>query len=459
MDGEGHGGLPAPSLPRGMAGAGMGVGVIPDCDALRAMVEEGGIVSMKQPIVSIKERRMVGYEALSRGVEADSGSLIPPDLLFGAAEAWGMSVAVDRACRKKAIEEFARWRGAGEPLLFLNFDPTILAQVSIGSGWMKDQVMRHGIAPSSVAIEIVESRVPSARDLDRFVAFYRAAGFLIVLDDFGSEHSNLNRVLQVKPDLIKIDRALVHNISKDFYKRAIVETIINLASKIGALSLAEGVEELEDILVCHELGADLYQGFYFAKPLAAMTAVPDSLGRQLEDLGRAAGDRQSERIAKTTAIHRSFAVTVDGIAATLTGSEIASFDALLHALSGLSPRVECLYILNADGIQVSRTHGLRERAKPARSALFRPSERGADHSLKGYFSLMRELHLTRYDSDPYISLATGSLCRTLVRQFVTATGQRFIVCVDFSLREEGAIQGGEVDAAAVGPSRGASLLP
>ncbi len=88
----------------------------------------------------------------------------------------------------------------------------------------------------------------------------------VVLDDFGALHSNLNRLIISKPDIIKIDRQLIHNVSESYYQQSIIKSIIDLAKKIGSLTLAEGVENKEDVLKCHELGADLFQGFYFARP-------------------------------------------------------------------------------------------------------------------------------------------------------------------------------------------------
>ncbi|BCS97809.1 histidine kinase [Desulfoluna limicola] len=405
------------------------------------MVEGGGIVSLKQPIVSLKEKRVIGYEALSRGLDLSSGDLIPPDRLFKAAEAFGMTLDVDRACRLKAIEEYARCQRVGDPLLFVNFDPTILNRVSIGSGWMKDQVKRHGISPSSVAIEIVEARVQSQEDLELFVSFYREAGFLIVLDDFGSEHSNLNRVLQVKPDIIKIDRTLVENIGTDFYKRAIVETIIHLASKIGALSLVEGVENLEDIQVCHELGADLYQGFYFSKPRADLFPLPDICRRRMGSLFQSIEYRQAERLAEDRAFQKKFTSLIGAICNILSRNKQETFDIIMENLSGLHDRVECLYILDAIGCQVSRTHCHPNGTGNSRNPLFRPSEKGADHSLKSYFFFMQGMTRTEHYSDPYISLATGNLCRTLSRLFVTSNGDYFIFCADFSVRKPDALKG------------------
>ncbi len=74
------------------------------------------------------------------------------------------------------------------------------------------------------------------------------------------------RITLIKPNILKIDRSLIQNIDKEYYKQEIVKSLINLIKKFGGLSLAEGVEREEEIIKSLELGADIFQGFYFSKP-------------------------------------------------------------------------------------------------------------------------------------------------------------------------------------------------
>ena len=87
-----------------------------------------------------------------------------------------------------------------------------------------------------------------------------------MIDDFGCEHSNIDRLIQIHPDVIKVDRSIIANIESDPYRQSILKSINSLAQMTGALCLAEGVETIEEIQTCHLLGVDLFQGYAFALP-------------------------------------------------------------------------------------------------------------------------------------------------------------------------------------------------
>ena len=98
------------------------------------------------------------------------------------------------------------------------------------------------------------------------VDLLRSRGFLIVLDDVGSGHSNLDRIPFIKPDLLKVDRTLIARIDTDYHKRGTLKSLVDLGRKIGALVVAEGVETEGEAMVALELGADLLQGLCLGRP-------------------------------------------------------------------------------------------------------------------------------------------------------------------------------------------------
>ena len=85
-----------------------------------------------------------------------------------------------------------------------------------------------GFHPSVIGLELIESEAKSAEDLFTFVQNQRESGFVIVVDDFGSEHSNLERLMLIRPDIIKIDRNIIHNVDKDPYRQSVLKSIHSL---------------------------------------------------------------------------------------------------------------------------------------------------------------------------------------------------------------------------------------
>ena len=88
----------------------------------------------------------------------------------------------------------------------------------------------------------------------------------MALDDVGNSHSNLNRIPELKPDILKIDRGLIKDVDKSWHKNKILKSISYLAREIRTLIIAEGVETKEEIMEILEIGVEFFQGFYFEKP-------------------------------------------------------------------------------------------------------------------------------------------------------------------------------------------------
>jgi hypothetical protein len=98
------------------------------------------------------------------------------------------------------------------------------------------------------------------------IAAHQAAGYAIALDDFGAGYSGLRRLIQMRPNVVKLDRDIVQNLDQDRIKQQLVEAVVHLAPTVGFKVLAEGLETLEEIQTCMRLGVNWGQGYYFAEP-------------------------------------------------------------------------------------------------------------------------------------------------------------------------------------------------
>ena len=108
-------------------------------------------------------------------------------------------------------------------------------------------------------IEINETKVQDNAVLKRFTDTYRKYGFMVALDDVGTGSSNMDRILLVKPNIIKVDISLVRNIHNDYFKQGIFKSLVNLCNRIGALVVAEGVESEEEAIQVLRLGGQMIQ--------------------------------------------------------------------------------------------------------------------------------------------------------------------------------------------------------
>jgi EAL domain-containing protein (putative c-di-GMP-specific phosphodiesterase class I) len=221
------------------------------------------IYSVYEPIVEVESRTVFGYEALARGAE---GSLFhSPMALFDAAEEHGLVFELDCACRQSGL------RGAVDfPVgtkLFLNIRPTTIHDPSFHEDRLIETLERCELSPSDVVFEISEQE--SIRNFAAFREmrdYYRGLGFQFALDDTGAGYAGLEELIEVEPDYIKIDRAMVSGVDQDPARQDVLTAILQLADKMGAQVIGEGLERLEELEMLGRLGVRFGQGWLFGRP-------------------------------------------------------------------------------------------------------------------------------------------------------------------------------------------------
>ena len=396
---------------------------------LTNVLQQQAIVAHFQPIFSVAKQRAVGLEALSRGYNPRTGELIAPLTLFEQATDKKSRVTLDRLCREKALQAYAGVRKPAQPpLLFLNLDTSIIDCGVVGSGHLLTAAKKQQLSPHSIVIEIVESPVCDITALSRFIESYRAYGFLIAIDDVGSAFSNFDRILQLRPDIIKIDRSLVQHIHLDYYKQALFSALTDCAKRIGALVVAEGVETEMEAITALRLGTDFLQGYYLQPPAPPEAAINE---KQAPLLQRLALSLRTEKLNAFSAHKKSRDDTdnlLQTVVSALSGTPAGQFSQLLPALLELAPTMQCLYILDGNGLQVTDTVSAPAK-QCTNNALFTADCLGADQSLKDYY-LRIQAGFTSYRSRPYRSLANGSPCVTYAAVFPDDQNNSFIICLD-----------------------------
>ncbi|MBK5550846.1 MULTISPECIES: bifunctional diguanylate cyclase/phosphodiesterase [unclassified Pseudomonas] len=231
--------------------------------ALSSILAQSGLHSLFQPIISLSERRIVGYEALSRG--PSNSPLHSPIALFAVARQAGRLNELEIACRESACRRFNEQQLPGK--LFLNVSPESLLEAAHQPGRTLQLLQDFGIPPSQVVIELTEQTpTDDFQLLQNALHHYRAMGFSIALDDLGAGYSSLRLWSELRPDYVKIDRHFIDGIHQDALKREFVGSILQIAKASRAQVIAEGIELPEELAVLTEMGVDLVQGYLLCRP-------------------------------------------------------------------------------------------------------------------------------------------------------------------------------------------------
>ena len=369
-----------------------------------------------QPIASVRRQDLLGVEALSRGVD-EAGQIVAPQLLFAAAEAANLAPELDRLCRRRALENFAALhRAHPQWILFLNVHSSALIADREGEHGIETLVRRFAVETCNVALEILETEFADTQALRQAVQHYRAAGFLVVLDDVGAGHANLDRIAFVKPDMIKADGSLVREIEDDYYARQVYQSLVTLAEKIGGWIITEGIETPAQALAVMDLGGDIVQGFHFARPHPPReeTIVYDHA-----ILARTANQfktRVLETLHTQSALKQQRDEILDQLRAELKSRTATEFASALRA--AFPPHtLESVAVLDAQGVQITPTILDNVAQQKPKSQVFAPPTIGTDHSMKEYVYALRETGFDPFETQPYVPLPSGDLCITLSTGF------------------------------------------
>jgi diguanylate cyclase (GGDEF)-like protein len=242
----------------------------------RRILEVPLLTSVYQPILDMRLGQILGWEALARGPE--DSYFHSPQMLFDFAEEVGNVFTLERVCREQALAGLGRM-GQGEKL-FLNIHPQTLVDPAFRPGQTMRLLERYGLSPHNVVFEITERH--SIKDFTLFhrtLEHYRSQGYLVAIDDVGTGYSGLNRLAKLRPEFIKVDMGLIRGIDANPVQRALVETLVTFADKIGSAIVAEGIETETELTSLVAMGVHFGQGYYLARPQSPkpQATIPASL--------------------------------------------------------------------------------------------------------------------------------------------------------------------------------------
>ncbi|WP_181410027.1 bifunctional diguanylate cyclase/phosphodiesterase [Paenibacillus sp. tmac-D7] len=232
-------------------------------EELLDLLHSKNIRSVYQPIVSLSDGEVLGYEALTRGPERSA--LHSPLSLFELAEQEGLLYPLDRLARSNAIGSVTL--RSGKQQLFLNLSADILNDPLFAPGQTLELLRLRGLTPANVVFEITErSSIEDFEKTKHILDHYRKQGYRIAIDDAGAGYSSLQAIAELHPDYIKVDRSLVSGVHRNKTKEYILETMVTFAEKLGVYLIAEGIETEEELTKLTLMGVHYGQGFLLGRP-------------------------------------------------------------------------------------------------------------------------------------------------------------------------------------------------
>ncbi|MGC4407946.1 EAL domain-containing protein [Rhizobium rosettiformans] len=223
-----------------------------------------------QPIVRLRDNRIVGFEALARWIDPDLG-FVSPAVFVPLAEERGFIDTLSETLLRKAAEATLAWPRD----LFLSFNLSSVQLMDLRTSFNTLSILNSvGFDPRRLEMEITETAVMSSADTARrIIKELKDAGIRISLDDFGTGQSSLGRLREFTFDKVKIDRAFVSAITTDRTSEHIIKAIVSMCEGLDLEVVAEGIETDAEAQKLRELGCGMGQGYYFGKPVDAAATL------------------------------------------------------------------------------------------------------------------------------------------------------------------------------------------
>jgi Amt family ammonium transporter len=243
---------------------------------MRKAVREDQFQVYYQPIISLENEQVVGFEALMRWFHPGLGEITPVRFI-PVAEHTGLILKMGADILKTACLQLVEWQEelAGFPdlVMSVNVSPKQLGDRTVNE--MLDRVLSETrVDPQNLKLEITESLIMhDTRAAMKFFENLRSRGVRLAIDDFGTGYSSLGYLHRFPVDYLKIAKSFVSGESAADENRTIIKSIVNLAENLGFKVIAEGAETREQVDMLKELGCHEVQGFYFARPMEPHEAL------------------------------------------------------------------------------------------------------------------------------------------------------------------------------------------
>lgn len=230
-------------------------------------IVEGQLKMFLQPQMS-SEGKILGAEALVRWIHPVKGQIMPGDFI-PIFEKNGLISDVDKYIWEVACKQLRKWKDEGREDLYIsvNISPRDFYFLNIYKIFT-ELIKKYNINPKNLKLEITETAI--VMDFKRqmeLISRLRQNGFIVEMDDFGSGYSSLNMLKDLHVDVLKIDMAFLKKAEDEERSKKILQMIISLSKQLGMPVITEGVETVEQVAALKEMGCDIFQGYYFAKPM------------------------------------------------------------------------------------------------------------------------------------------------------------------------------------------------
>ncbi len=246
---------------------------------IKSVLQNNELYAVYQPIISLKNGQIEGYEALSRINNNSNFSNL--EEIFATAIETNTIVELEKLCIENALKNISS--KPKEKKLFLNID----SSETLHKDSIKNIFEKKSISLQDIIFEITERSMAQTEEIVlNLQNEYENKDIKLAIDDFGAKNSGLSRVCKFKPEYLKLDMDLVRNIDLDIMKKAAISSIVSFCKDVSIKIIAEGIETEGELKTLIDLGVTYGQGFYISKPSQYFRKIPMWVTTQIIDFNK-----------------------------------------------------------------------------------------------------------------------------------------------------------------------------
>lgn len=371
------------------------------------IIREELIEIQLQVIVSQHEELSVGVEAFARGIHPDTKEYINPELMFRLAREEQLSIDLDLLCVEKSFKIFRQiYEYDNESLLFININYDFIPYCT-ECGFLSACAAMNGIPTENIVIDISDFTMSDYDLIQQFITLHRSEGFYICIDDIGKDYSNIDKIILINPDMIKINHQLLEKLDYDNYRNNMAKYVVSIAHDMGVVVIAKGIECQDTLSVALRGGAQFAQGYYIGRPTPVTTDnIGEMMGNLLshEDISVFIVNRkvESRRMIMTRLIQ-----FIEGIKEEASLWRMETIEDDLRASFQGHEFVESGWLVDLEGIQMSSAYINRSALRSRNSSIFHVYKIGRSYQEKDVYRQLVDTTLESWITKPYVSLLSN----------------------------------------------------
>lgn len=376
------------------------------------LIEAEGVETQMQLVISPNKDFATAVEALSRGINPVNNERIAPIKLIHAAIKQGVLIQLEQLMLRKALEAFKPiYFDSPSMLLFINIGADFM-ELAIDNNLIDEIIADYGIPISNIIFDIGAFDFGRLSMVKEFVDTYRAKGYYICIDNLGIDYYNIDRVLYLNPDLVKIVIQSLRQLTHQGYAENMLKTLKLIAESQGIILVAKGIEDESDVAFAIKHGAQFMQGFYISQPVDLTTDSLKNLKERYRDLIAAHSVEEESRLELTRAMTSKAYNIIKGAKKLLGATSEIDRSIEAYLLFETYPMVENFWILDDKGVQFGPTYINEKQYQTKNVAMFQVYSHGSDFSTKDIFTQLYNTILEVWVTPPMKSMLTNNICIT-----------------------------------------------